>query len=342
MTRGPHRITIVAASQERGEKLSEMLKKSGHGHMQGSLVQDPDAAIALSTQLLPDALLIDLEFNENGSSEHLKRLMERLPNLPIVAVVEAKNMKAALRTIGQGLSAVVVWDHFDDLALQTGIIMGLERKKLEDANKTLRVVNSILRHDILNNMTIIGGALELYKMKKDEKFLTSSMNAVERSVDLIKKMKDVESIVSFKELKSIQVREVADKVAEKYSGMKVRFDVSGAALVIADEALFSVIDNLANNAIIHSGSEFIHIKIIPRSDDCEVEIQLADEGIGIQDEIKPKIWQEGYRHGNAGQSGLGLFIVKKVVERYGGNVWVENNQPKGTVFKVRLKSASYQ
>jgi len=342
MTKGPHRITIVAASQERGEKLSEMLKKSGHSHMQGSLVQDPDAAIALSTQLLPDALLIDLEFDENGSSAHLKRLMERLPNLPIVAVVEAKDMKVALKSIGQGLSAVVVWDHFDDLTLQTGIILGLERKKLEDANKTLRVVNSILRHDLLNNLTIIGGALELYKIKKDEKFINSSLNAVERSVDLIKKMKEVESVVSFKEMKPTQVREVADKVAEKYSGMKMRIDVSGDALVTADEALFSVIDNLANNAIIHSGSEVIHIKIMPESDDCEVEIQLADEGIGIPDEVKPKIWQEGYKYGKAGQSGLGLFIVKKVVERYGGNVWVENNQPKGTVFKVRLKSAHGQ
>jgi signal transduction histidine kinase len=100
-----------------------------------------------------------------------------------------------------------------------------------------------------------------------------------------------------------------------------------------------VFDNIINNAIVHSGSLIMNIAIKPGVGEGGItEIRLADEGIGIPNEVKPKIWQEGFRYGKSGQSGLGLFIVKKVLERYGGTITVEDNQPKGTVFVVRLLS----
>ncbi len=55
-------------------------------------------------------------------------------------------------------------------------------------------------------------------------------------------------------------------------------------------------------------------------------------------EIKSKIFEEGVKYGSSSGSGLGLYIVKRLVERYNGRVWVEDNKPTGTVFVVRLKS----
>ncbi|MDD1770091.1 MAG: ATP-binding protein, partial [Methanomassiliicoccales archaeon] len=82
----------------------------------------------------------------------------------------------------------------------------------------------------------------------------------------------------------------------------------------------------------------VRIKIQPGAEG-EQEVRIADEGIGIPDDVKPKIWQEGYKHGKGGQSGLGLYIVKKVMERYGGTATVEDNKPKGTVFVLKFHAA---
>jgi signal transduction histidine kinase len=229
----------------------------------------------------------------------------------------------------------IMW-HFDEVTLPGIIEWAIDKRNMEEMNKTLKVVNSILRHDILNNLTVIGGSLEIYRMKKDEKFLASATNAVDRSVDIIRKMKEVESVISPKEMKLMNLRSVVDEVVRKFIGQKMRFEVRGEGHVLADDALGSVFENIINNAINHSGSEVMTISIAPTNDGfCEVRI--ADQGIGIPNEVKPKIWQEGFKYGKSGQSGLGLFIVKKVIERYGGTIAVEDNRPKGTAFVMRLR-----
>jgi signal transduction histidine kinase len=67
-------------------------------------------------------------------------------------------------------------------------------------------------------------------------------------------------------------------------------------------------------------------------------MRIADYGKGVPPEIKGMIFQEGFRYGEMGNTGLGLYIVKKTMERYGGQVSVEDNQPKGAVFVLRFKS----
>jgi two-component system sensor kinase len=67
------------------------------------------------------------------------------------------------------------------------------------------------------------------------------------------------------------------------------------------------------------------------------EIRIADNGKGIPDEIKDDIFEEGFSYGDSGGSGLGLYIVKKTIERYDGSVRVENNKPSGSVFVIHLK-----
>jgi signal transduction histidine kinase len=63
---------------------------------------------------------------------------------------------------------------------------------------------------------------------------------------------------------------------------------------------------------------------------------VADQGKGIPDEVKARVFDEGFTFGETGNTGLGLYIVKKTMERYGGSVVAKDNRPKGTVFELRL------
>ena len=80
------------------------------------------------------------------------------------------------------------------------------------------------------------------------------------------------------------------------------------------------------------------IDIVNKKINGKCEVRIADYGKGIPDEIKDKLFDEGFFYGDAGHTGLGLYIVKKVVERYGGEVYVEDNKPRGAVFVVRLRA----
>jgi len=96
-----------------------------------------------------------------------------------------------------------------------------------------------------------------------------------------------------------------------------------------------VFENIMRNAVIHGKTERIDVDISSNNSECE--IRIADYGKGIPDDIKGNIFEEGLSFGDSRGSGLGLYIVKKTIERYGGSIMVEDNKPKGTIFTIKLK-----
>ncbi len=332
----PPRI-IIQGSPEAIDRLKPMLARCASTGTRIDASSGIDETLAMAEDSAASVVFIDVA-GSLAYADEIRMIREKLPRTPIIALCDNKDRKGMRERLTKGAHAVLAWGHFDEVCVAGALAEAVARRDLEDVNKTLKVVNSILRHDVMNNLTVIGGGLEIYKLKKDEKFLNSSINAVERSVDLIKKMKEVESVVSPKELKPVRVREVADPVIHRYSSKGVKFEIEGDATVVADDALTSVFDNLLNNALVHAGTQVVRIHVQAGAEG-EQEVRVADEGVGIPDDVKPKIWQEGYKHGKGGQSGLGLYIVKKVMERYGGTATVEDNQPKGTVFVLKFHAA---
>jgi signal transduction histidine kinase len=70
-----------------------------------------------------------------------------------------------------------------------------------------------------------------------------------------------------------------------------------------------------------------------KEDYCE--LRISDNGSGIPDKIKGRVFDEGFKYGKSGHTGLGLYITKRIVERY-GDISVEDNHPSGTTFIIRF------
>ncbi len=102
-------------------------------------------------------------------------------------------------------------------------------------------------------------------------------------------------------------------------------------------AMSSVVTNLIENAVKYSPNCVpVHIDL-HRKTNGKVCFKVADLGIGISDEEKSKIFDKFYRVGSEDTrktkgTGLGLFIVKQVLEHHQAQIRVKNNQPRGTVF----------
>ncbi|HEY5932100.1 MAG TPA: ATP-binding protein, partial [Nitrospira sp.] len=116
-----------------------------------------------------------------------------------------------------------------------------------------------------------------------------------------------------------------------------------------EDRLVQVLTNLLDNAIKYTpagGAITVGAKLAPSVGNVEpparaIELSVADTGIGIPEEDRPRVFERFYRVDKArsrelGGTGLGLAIVKHLVEGHGGQVWVEANHPQGSRFVVRL------
>jgi signal transduction histidine kinase len=103
-------------------------------------------------------------------------------------------------------------------------------------------------------------------------------------------------------------------------------------------ALTSVVTNLIENAIKYSAPcEVVDVKLYSKDD--KIYLEVADHGIGIADHEKSRIFDRFYRVGsedtrNTKGTGLGLYIVKEVLDKHEASIRVKDNDPTGSIFEV--------
>jgi two-component system phosphate regulon sensor histidine kinase PhoR len=106
------------------------------------------------------------------------------------------------------------------------------------------------------------------------------------------------------------------------------------------EALYNLLDNAVKYSREHG-----EIRLSARHRDCEIELSVSDDGIGIAKEDLPRIFERFYRADKARSAdairgtGLGLAIVKHIAQLHGGRVEAESELEKGTIIRVVLPSA---
>lgn len=127
--------------------------------------------------------------------------------------------------------------------------------------------------------------------------------------------------------------------------VKVNLEVGNAIAVRADpKALDHILVNLIDNGVKY-GRPDGNVWVLARAVGDDVRIEVRDDGPGISDKHRTRVFERFYRADpsrsrEAGGTGLGLSIVKHLVESMGGDVGVEPNAPQGSIFWLRLPRAS--
>lgn len=130
------------------------------------------------------------------------------------------------------------------------------------------------------------------------------------------------------------------KAAEKRQTIELKLLDHPEKLVINREKIWRVMSNLISNAIKFS-PENSPIEVSITDQKYDIIISVTDHGIGIPEEIQPKIFNmfsEAKRPGTAGEKsfGLGLSISKQILEDHKGSIWFESQKGAGTTFFIRL------
>ncbi|MFO7968058.1 MAG: PAS domain S-box protein [Archaeoglobaceae archaeon] len=214
----------------------------------------------------------------------------------------------------------------------------------------LKLINSHLRHDVLNDLTTIRSILEIYQETKNEELLEDVFNKIDGSANFLKEMREVESMVSGGNLKPLNLVNALKPIRQKYEEY-ITFNIEGDCTVMADASLSSVFDNLVRNSLSHGKADRVDIKIMRRGEVCQVDV--SDNGEGIPDHIRESIFEEGV---STNGTGLGLFIVKKTIQRYDGKIHLRdgnqgnqgnkgnkgNKGNQGTTFVILFNTTTYE
>ncbi len=206
--------------------------------------------------------------------------------------------------------------------------------KLERRAKYLTLLNRIVRHDLLNQLAVADGYLELHETLRDPSYLERARKTIRDSVELIERLRSdaVESTISGREVKGILKR-----IAEEYP-IRLDIELDDDTLIVANGLLYPVLSNIVQNAYRHGG-ENVKVTVSVREFDDHISISVADDGPGVPNWAREKIFREGFSYGERAGSGMGLYLVKVAVDEWGGEISVTDNVPRGAVFTIRLKKA---
>ncbi|BAI61485.1 putative histidine kinase [Methanocella paludicola SANAE] len=235
----------------------------------------------------------------------------------------------------------------------------LAEETLSEARAQAEVYIDLMSHDINNMNQIAMGSLELFLDRsqtgkkiegEDLKLLRSSyltLQSISRLIDNVRKIQSLKSGMIRPEVvdTGLMIAEVI-KAYENIPGrdVKIHYTPVFGYMVKACELFQDVIVNIIDNAIKHStGPLLINIEDAEVIEDGKkyYRIFIEDNGPGIPDEKKKDIF-ERYKRGDtkARGRGLGLYLVKTLIDDFGGKVWAEDRVPgeygKGSKFVIML------
>jgi signal transduction histidine kinase len=262
------------------------------------------------------------------------------------------------------------------LADQTGLVIGNLKlyQQIREKNVALKQANvhlkkldeakseflSIASHQLRTPLTGIKGYLSMILEgdygkipEKQEKIIQDVFNASDRMSRLINVFLNVSRIESGRlklDYTDVDLRILIEecikdlKSSAQEKGLKLSFDYKKGEVpnIKADsDKMKDVILNLIDNAIKYTPKGKIDIKLL-KQDDQNILVQIKDTGIGLNQAGIEKLFNkfsrgEGISKINTGGSGLGLYIVRRIIEEHGGKVLVESDGPgKGSTFQFTL------
>lgn len=226
--------------------------------------------------------------------------------------------------------------------------------ELERSNKELEQFAYIASHDLQEPLRMVGSYVQLleqrYKGKLDndaDEFIGYAVSGATRMKQLINDLLNYSRLNKAIPVKHVDIATVID---EALNNLKANIDESHATVTIgempviqADKTqMLQVFQNLLANAIkFRTDDRTPEIKIFAVKKEDEWQFAVKDNGIGVEQQYQDKafiIFKQLHDRYKYGGTGIGLAIVKKIVERHGGKVWYESEPGKGATFYFTIKN----
>jgi signal transduction histidine kinase len=325
-----------------------------------------------------DVILLDLGLPDSQGLDGVKKVRATNLRSPVIVLTGLADEELGLEAIKEGADDYVVKGDYLEHVLVRIIRYATQRKEAEDklrnANEKLKEDDelknrfiSMVSHELRTPLSIFKNVISnalAGVMGQISRKLKDNLGMMDENVDrlarIIDDFLDISKIEAGKmELNRVKLdlSALACEVVESFrrlakdKGVELQSIVSDSTLVVDGDRdkIIQVLTNLIGNAMkyVPAGNGRINVHVKDLGD--EVEVDVEDNGVGIEECYISKIFQSFTRieensSGTHG-TGLGLSIAKQLVEMHDGKIWVESTPGKGSVFcftmpKSRAKESS--
>ncbi|WP_338730037.1 ATP-binding protein [Haladaptatus sp. DJG-WS-42] len=218
-----------------------------------------------------------------------------------------------------------------------------QRGELQQHTNRLVILNRLLRHEILNSVTVIRGYASL---SRDEhagtgKVIEKRLTAIEQTIDQVKYLtRRAGQNDGSRKLIKIEdtIQQSVEEVSSRHSGAAISIEsIPETAKVVADEQLAQVFTHLLENALIHGRDETPTVEVtVTRT---SVRVSVKDNGPGLPESQQALLETPDIEEFDDPTAGFGLKIVRLLVENYRGTLETESGAS-GTTVTVVLPRAN--
>jgi signal transduction histidine kinase len=300
-----------------------------------------------------DVVITDLGLPDSLGIETFHRLNVTAPTIPIIVLTNLKDEKIGERAVRDGAQDYLVKDDIDAKLLSRALRYAVERKAIEknlkESNSIKDLLLDVITHDLKNPCgTVYSLAELLYEDGSSDEIIEAIMNSSRKIIKVI----DNATILAQTscgdsiEMNELNLSEIINELIEEFgesvksAGMAIDYKGNGEFLAQANPIISEVIKNYISNAIKYANTGKKIVIIAHRAKD-EIIVKVKDYGVTIPITDRDRIFERLYQMGN-GKSrgrGLGLSIVKRIIETHNGEAWVEPNKPSGNIFCFSLPSS---
>jgi signal transduction histidine kinase len=358
-------ILIVDDIPRNLQVLGSILSESGFGV---SVASDGQSALDAIVANRPDVVLLDIQMPDMDGFEVCARLQaqEETKDIPVIFLTARTEIEDIVRGFEIGAVDYITKPFIAQELLarvRTHLRLVRQTKHLADLNKEKDEFLGIAAHDLRNPLSKIQFIAEKMSYKAAEftpELITDAAEDIVYTVggmmELIGNLLDTNAIEQGKialEVNPIEIGVIIEHIVQDYkeraATKKITLEYSQdnpLPLVLADEvAVVQIFDNLLSNAIKYSPTRTSVGISLRVGENSTVELRVRDQGPGLTDADKTRLFQKFARlsaqpTGNEHSVGLGLSIVKKLVERIGATISVESVVGEGSTFIVRFAQAA--
>ncbi len=214
----------------------------------------------------------------------------------------------------------------------------------------LDVLHRVLRHNLRNELTVVMGMADQIVDKTDEPSTQKAAAKIKDTASRLSQLSDeaktiqqaLDEVVS---IRPIELQPLADSVLDgcekRFNSAEITADVPADMTVRANNKLQTVLRSLLDNAIRHNDSPDPQVHLSATTYDSDtIEVAVVDNGPGIPQTEQQIITKDAEITSLDHGSGLGLWVVKWIVEGYGGWLDIETPESGGSIVRLYLNTAN--
>jgi signal transduction histidine kinase len=347
-------VLIIDDSEDDRALYRRTLAKSRESTYEIAEAEDGETGLARLAEQSPDCVLLDYSLPGRNGVEVLKRLRAKHPFIPVVMLTGQGSETVAVTAMQEGAQNYISKATITPEALQRAIRVAIEHcameRRIHEQRSSLEIFTRALAHDLKEPVRTIKSFLSVISShetltERGQGYFNYIQSAADRMEALIDAVYFYTRLDGGKQELSKEVCDVAAVLKDAKADVSTlirerKAIVVGDALphVVANRRqLMQVLQNLLCNAIQHC-TEAPLIRVTATEEPDRWLIRVADNGPGIEEAQREKIFEPFKRlaQSNAQGLGLGLAICKRIVELHGEKIWCEAAPDRGAVFVFSL------